>query len=85
MFGSSYKCNDYSIKVFKDKLKISIYGTYVENVIERPIDEKFVLDYMKRHNCEAFINHLLNDDLTLTPLELRLSMCYRLIIFVKNE
>jgi hypothetical protein len=85
MFGSSYKCNDYSIKVFKDKLKISIYGTYVENVIERPIDEQFVLDYMKRHNCDAFINQLLNDDLTLTPLELRLSMCYRLIIFVKNE
>lgn len=83
IFGSSFTCKDYSIKVFKDKLKVTIAGTYVENIVEHPIDEKFVVDYMKQNGCSVFINKILDEDHSLTPLEMRLSMCYRYIMFVK--
>jgi hypothetical protein len=83
MFGSSYTCKDYSISIFKGKLKISIAGTYVQNVVERPIDEDFVVSFMKQNGCKVFINQILDGDRSLTPQEMRLSMCYRYIMFAK--
>ena len=83
VFGSSFTCKDYDLRLFKNKLKISIHGTYVENIVEYYIDEKFLIDYMKSNQCEVFINQLLDEDSTLTPLERRLSMCYRYIMFTK--
>jgi hypothetical protein len=84
VFGSSFTCKDYDLRLFKNKLKISIHGTYVENVTEYYVDEKFIVDYMQSNHCEVFINQLLDEDNRLTPLELRLTMCYRYIMFVKK-
>jgi hypothetical protein len=84
VFGSSFTCKDYDLRLFKNKLKISIHGSYVENITEYYIDERFLIDYMKSNQCEVFINQLLDDDSSLTPLERRLSMCYRYIMFTKK-
>lgn len=84
VFDSSFTCKDYDLRLFKDKLKISIHGTYVKNVVEYYVDETFLINYMKSNRCEVFINQLLDGDNTLTPLEMRLSMCYRYVMFVKS-
>jgi hypothetical protein len=38
---------------------------------------------MKQNGCKVFINQILDGDRSLTPQEMRLSMCYRYIMFAK--